>query len=194
VDACNPLLQAHPTWARDKHEGRGISTSLTPVSFPPFALRLAPTHLGWGTRRHFTRRPRDPRSRNADTSGGPLEHGRWHDALITAWLRNGSTSAEAPRARAREARLGASLAGPCATAAVRRGQDGEMLGVPAHTGEGGATVHGHDGARRVGRNDAQGKKWSADQMSGLAEKKNSGVFYFSYGRAWARIVGAESGW
>jgi hypothetical protein len=63
VDACNPLLQAHPTWARDEHEGRGISTSLTPVSgrlFPPFALGLAPTHLGWGTRRHFTRRPRDP--------------------------------------------------------------------------------------------------------------------------------------
>src|SRR5688500_3264706 len=47
VDACNPLLQAHPTWARDKHEGRGISP-LTPVSLrllPPFALRLAPTHL-----------------------------------------------------------------------------------------------------------------------------------------------------
>jgi hypothetical protein len=138
--------------------------------------------------------PGTPRSRNADTSGGPLEHGRWHDALITAWLRNGSTAAEAPRARAREARLGASLAGPCATAAVRRGQDGEMLGVPAHTSEGGATVHGHDGARRVGRNGAPGKKWSADQTSGLAEKKNSGVFYFSCGRAWARIVGAESGW
>jgi hypothetical protein len=32
VDACYPLLQAHPTWARDEHEGRGISTSLTPVS------------------------------------------------------------------------------------------------------------------------------------------------------------------
>jgi hypothetical protein len=61
VDACNPLLQAHPTWARDKHEGRGISTSLSlRLPFPPFALRLAPTHLGWGTRRHFTRRPRDP--------------------------------------------------------------------------------------------------------------------------------------
>jgi hypothetical protein len=62
VDACNPLLQAHPTWARDKHEGRGISP-LTPVSLrllPPFALRLAPTHLGWGTRRQFTRRSRDP--------------------------------------------------------------------------------------------------------------------------------------
>ena len=26
----------------------------------PFALRLAPTHLGWGTRRQFTRRSRDP--------------------------------------------------------------------------------------------------------------------------------------
>jgi hypothetical protein len=36
VDACNPLLQAHPTWARDKHEGRVISP-LTPVS-----LRLLP--------------------------------------------------------------------------------------------------------------------------------------------------------
>jgi hypothetical protein len=63
VDACNPLLQAHPTWARDEHEGHGISTSLTPspaAFLPPFALGLAPTHLGWGTRRHFTRRPRDP--------------------------------------------------------------------------------------------------------------------------------------
>jgi hypothetical protein len=62
VDACNPLLQAHPTWARDKHEGRGTSTSLSRSGclFPPFALRLASTHLGWGTRRHFTRRPGDP--------------------------------------------------------------------------------------------------------------------------------------
>jgi hypothetical protein len=62
VDACNPLLQAHPTWARDKHEGHGISTSLSRSGclFSPFALRLAPTHLGWGTRRHFTRRPRNP--------------------------------------------------------------------------------------------------------------------------------------
>jgi hypothetical protein len=49
VDACNPLLQAHPTWARDEHEGRGISTSLSPISdhlTSPFALGLAPTHLG----------------------------------------------------------------------------------------------------------------------------------------------------
>jgi hypothetical protein len=42
VDACNPLLQAHPTWARDEHEGRRIPTSLTPVSgrlAPPLRAR-----------------------------------------------------------------------------------------------------------------------------------------------------------
>jgi hypothetical protein len=69
VDACNPLLQAHPTWARDEHEGRGISTSLTPspaTSLPPFALGLASTHLGWGTRRHSLVGLGTPRSRNAD--------------------------------------------------------------------------------------------------------------------------------
>jgi hypothetical protein len=45
VDACNPLLQAHPTWARDKHEGRGISP-LTPVS-----LRLLPPSRSVARRR-----------------------------------------------------------------------------------------------------------------------------------------------
>jgi hypothetical protein len=47
--------------------GRGTNTKaagfpFTPVSlwFPPFALYLTPTHLGWGTRRQFTRRSRDP--------------------------------------------------------------------------------------------------------------------------------------
>jgi hypothetical protein len=39
VDACNPLLQAHPTWARDKHEGRGISTSHTRLLFGCLPLR-----------------------------------------------------------------------------------------------------------------------------------------------------------
>jgi hypothetical protein len=56
VDACNPLLQAHPTWARDEHEGREIPTSLTPVSghlaLPPSRSPSRSTHLGWGTRRH----------------------------------------------------------------------------------------------------------------------------------------------
>jgi hypothetical protein len=55
--------------------GRGTNTKaagfpfyacLPPAPFPPFALCLAPTHLGWGTRRQFTRRSRDPRGRNAD--------------------------------------------------------------------------------------------------------------------------------
>jgi hypothetical protein len=30
------------------------------ASFPPFVFRLASTHLGWGTRRQFTHRSRDP--------------------------------------------------------------------------------------------------------------------------------------
>jgi hypothetical protein len=54
VDACNPLLQAHPTWARDEHEGRGIPTSLALVSgrlalFPPSRSPTRSTLLGWGT-------------------------------------------------------------------------------------------------------------------------------------------------
>jgi hypothetical protein len=60
VDACNPLLQAHPTWARDEHEGRGIPTSLTPVSgrlaSPPFALD--PSGLGHAAT--LTCRPEGP--------------------------------------------------------------------------------------------------------------------------------------
>jgi hypothetical protein len=57
TDACNPLLQAHPTWAQDNTEAVGFPFFL---SSPPFVLRLAPTHLGWDTRRQFTRRSRDP--------------------------------------------------------------------------------------------------------------------------------------
>jgi hypothetical protein len=37
------------------------------TSLPPYALGLAPTHLGWGTRRHSLVGPGTPRSRNADT-------------------------------------------------------------------------------------------------------------------------------
>jgi hypothetical protein len=39
-----------PTLAQDNTEPR----------FSPFVFRLAPTHLGWGTQRQFTRRSRDP--------------------------------------------------------------------------------------------------------------------------------------
>jgi hypothetical protein len=72
ADACNPLLQVHPTWARDKHEGRGFPLlRLSPSGFSPFTLRLAPTHLGWGTRRQFTRRSRDPPRVETPTVGAP---------------------------------------------------------------------------------------------------------------------------
>jgi hypothetical protein len=57
--------------------GRRINTKaagfpFTPVSsFPPFVLRLAPTHLGWDTRRQFTRRSRDPPGVETPTVGAP---------------------------------------------------------------------------------------------------------------------------
>jgi hypothetical protein len=50
ANACNPLLQVHPLWHRITR-GRG---------FPPFVFRLAPTHLGWGMQRQFTRQSMDP--------------------------------------------------------------------------------------------------------------------------------------
>jgi hypothetical protein len=63
VDACNPLLQAHPTWARDEHEGRRISTSLTPVSGHlalPLRARPRARPIWAGARGTLTRRLRDP--------------------------------------------------------------------------------------------------------------------------------------
>jgi hypothetical protein len=52
---------------------------LPPASLPPFALRLAPTHLGWGTRRQFTRRSWDPpgskRRQSPQPSGPPRREG-----------------------------------------------------------------------------------------------------------------------
>jgi hypothetical protein len=69
-------LAPSPAWTlvtpycKRTRPGRGTNTKdagFPPLSrpslaafFSPFALGLAPTHLGWGTRRHFTRRPRDP--------------------------------------------------------------------------------------------------------------------------------------
>jgi hypothetical protein len=57
ADACNPLLQVHPTWAQGNTKTAGFPFA---CFLPPFVLRLAPTHLGWDTRRQFTRRSRDP--------------------------------------------------------------------------------------------------------------------------------------
>jgi hypothetical protein len=64
ADACNPLLQAHPTRARSNTKAAGFPFA---CSLPPSVLCLATTHLGWDTRRQFTRRSRDPRGRNADS-------------------------------------------------------------------------------------------------------------------------------
>jgi hypothetical protein len=81
VDACNSLLQAHPTWARDEHEGRGIPTSLTPVSgrlaSPPFALALALDPSGLGHAATLTRRPKGPSGLETPTgSRGMVSVGR----------------------------------------------------------------------------------------------------------------------
>jgi hypothetical protein len=49
ADACNALLQAHPTWARDKHEGRGFPLlHLSPSGFSPLRApsRADPSGLG----------------------------------------------------------------------------------------------------------------------------------------------------
>jgi hypothetical protein len=48
ADACNPLLQAHPTWAQDNTEAAGFpfacffppSCSVSRRPIPPFVLRL----------------------------------------------------------------------------------------------------------------------------------------------------------
>jgi hypothetical protein len=56
ADACNSLLQAHPTWAQDNTKVASFPFAVS----PPFVFCLAPTHLGWDTRRQFTCRSRDP--------------------------------------------------------------------------------------------------------------------------------------
>jgi hypothetical protein len=67
-----PLPRGHlyPPTASAPDSGAGLTrrprdplshACLPPAaSFPHFAFRLASTHLGWGTRRQFTRRSRDP--------------------------------------------------------------------------------------------------------------------------------------
>jgi hypothetical protein len=78
VDACNP-------YCKRTRPGRGTNTKAAgfpplsrpspATSLPPFALGLAPTHLGWGTRRHFTRRLRDPPvSKRRQVSSGALRY------------------------------------------------------------------------------------------------------------------------
>jgi hypothetical protein len=69
ADACNPLLQAHPTRARDKHEGRRISTSharlLSPLRAPS---RADPSGLGHAATVYSSAQG-PPRSQNTDIWG-----------------------------------------------------------------------------------------------------------------------------
>jgi hypothetical protein len=55
-----------PPWAQDN-----TKATVSPCCSPPFVSRLAPTHLGWGTQRQFTRRSRDPPEVETPTVGAP---------------------------------------------------------------------------------------------------------------------------
>jgi hypothetical protein len=69
VDACNPLLQAHPTWARDKYEGRGFPLlRLSPSGFFPPLCSVLRRPIWAGARGdNLLVGPGTPRGRNADT-------------------------------------------------------------------------------------------------------------------------------
>jgi hypothetical protein len=73
VDACNPLLQAHPTWARDKHEGRGFPLlRLSPSGFFPPSRSVSRRPIWAGARGdNLLVGPGTPRVRNADKSAPP---------------------------------------------------------------------------------------------------------------------------
>jgi hypothetical protein len=63
-----PLLQAHPTWARDKHEGRGFHLSrLSPSGFFPPSRSVSRRPIWAGARGdNLLVGPGTPRVRNAD--------------------------------------------------------------------------------------------------------------------------------
>jgi hypothetical protein len=67
ADACNPLLQAHPTWPRDKHEGRRFPLyACLLVLSPPCSVSRRP--IWAGTRDDsLLVGPGTPRGRNVDS-------------------------------------------------------------------------------------------------------------------------------
>jgi hypothetical protein len=68
ANACNPLLQAHPTWARDKHEGRGFPLlRLSPSGFFPPSRSVSRRPIWAGARGdNLLVGPGTPRVRNTD--------------------------------------------------------------------------------------------------------------------------------
>jgi hypothetical protein len=70
ADACNSLLQAHPTWARDKHEGRGFPLlRMSPSDFFPPSRSISRRPIWAGARGdNLLVGPGTPWVRNADNS------------------------------------------------------------------------------------------------------------------------------
>jgi hypothetical protein len=64
--ACNPLLQAHPTWAQDNTKAAGFPFCLSPSFFPP-SCSVSRRPIRAGTRGdNLLVGPGTPRGRNAD--------------------------------------------------------------------------------------------------------------------------------
>ena len=78
------------TSAPDPGAGQTRRPRAFPSLLPPFVLRLAPTHLGWDTRRQFTRRSRDPPGVETPTVGAPGRGLLRVDELLPVKLRMGS--------------------------------------------------------------------------------------------------------
>jgi hypothetical protein len=76
------------------------------TSLPPFALGLASTHLGWGTRRHSLVGLGTPRSRNADSNRANREDSldQLEEARDMALLHSARYQQSQQRYHAREVR------------------------------------------------------------------------------------------
>jgi hypothetical protein len=68
ADACNPLLQAHPTWAQDNTKAASFPFRLPPPFFPP-SCSVSRRPIWVGTRGdNLLVGLGTPRGRNADTT------------------------------------------------------------------------------------------------------------------------------
>jgi hypothetical protein len=75
ADACNPLLQAHPTWVQDNTKVAGFPLRLSPPFFPP-SCSVSRRPIWAGTRsENLLVGPGTPQGRNADTFGLPSKTG-----------------------------------------------------------------------------------------------------------------------
>jgi hypothetical protein len=70
ADACNPLLQAHPTWAQDNTKAAGFPFTRVSLSFAPLRApsRADPSRLGHAATVYSSVQGPPPPGRNANTS------------------------------------------------------------------------------------------------------------------------------